>query len=85
VREILVAAGWDAIEIEPVDVPCAFPGAGLLHYLTRLGPVGQALVDVEEETRAAVLDALRAAYAPYVDGGEVRFNAACWSVGAESR
>jgi hypothetical protein len=50
-----------------------------------LGPVGQALVDVEEETRAAVLDALRAAYAPYVDGGEVRFNAACWSVGAESR
>jgi SAM-dependent methyltransferase len=85
VEEILAGAGWDGVEVEPVDVPCAFPESGVLGYLTRLGPVGQALVDADEPTRAEVLDALRGAYAPYIDGDEVRFTAGCWSVGAESR
>jgi SAM-dependent methyltransferase len=84
VREILVEAGWEGIEVEPVDVPCIFPAAGLVGYLTRLGPVGQALGDADEGTRAEVLDALRLAYEPYVEGGEVRFAAGCWSVGAEN-
>jgi SAM-dependent methyltransferase len=83
VTEILRAAGWENVELEPVDVPCDFPGDGMLGYLTRLGPVGQALADADDETRAAVLDTLREAYAPYVDGDEVRFTAGCWSVGAE--
>jgi SAM-dependent methyltransferase len=84
VAEILATAGWEGVEVEPVDVPCAFPGSGLLSYLTRLGPVGQALVDVDEGTRAEVLDALRVAYEAYLDGDEVRFTAGCWSVGAEA-
>jgi len=84
VAEILAAAGWEGARVEPVDVACAFPEPGLLRYLTRLGPVGQALGDADGRTRAAVLDALRVAYEPYVDGEEVRFTAACWSVGAES-
>jgi SAM-dependent methyltransferase len=82
VTEILTAAGWEGIEVEPVDVPCVFPGAGMIGYLTRLGPVGQALTDADEASRAEVLDALRAAYEPYVEGDEVRFDAGCWSVGA---
>ncbi len=84
VAEILAAARWEGIEVEPVDVPCAFPAAGLVGYLTRLGPVGQVLGDVDESTRAEVLDALRDAYAPYIDGDEVHFTAGCWSVGANS-
>jgi ubiquinone/menaquinone biosynthesis C-methylase UbiE len=85
IEEILAAAGWEGVEVEAVDVPCAFPQSGLLGYLTRLGPVGQALVDADEATRAEVLDALRDAYAPYIEGDEVRFSAGCWSVGAENR
>jgi SAM-dependent methyltransferase len=85
VREILAGSGWEGIEVEPVDVPCVFPAAGLVGYLTRLGPVGQALGDEDESTRSAVLDALRDAYAPFLHGDEVRFTAACWSVGAENR
>jgi SAM-dependent methyltransferase len=84
VAEILAAAGWEDVEVEPVDVPCTFPAPGLLGYLTRLGPVGQALVEADEKTRAEVLDALRTAYEPYVQGDEVGFEAGCWSVGAES-
>lgn len=83
VAEILAAAGWEGIEVEAIDVPCAFPESGLLPYMTRLGQVGQALGHADERTRAAVLDALRAAYRPFVDGEEVRFTAGCWSVRAE--
>lgn len=85
VAEILAAAGWEGIEVEPIDVPCVFPASGLRRYLTRLGPVAQALGDADERTRTEVLDALCVAYAPYVDGAEARFTAACWSVGAENR
>jgi SAM-dependent methyltransferase len=84
VREILTAAGWEGIEVEPVDVPCVFPESGLLRYLTRLGPVGQALGDSDEGARAHVFDALRDAYAQYIEGDEVRFTGGCWSVGAKS-
>jgi len=84
VAEMLAAAGWESVEVEPVDVPCAFPESGLLPYLTRLGPVGQALDDADEAARAEVIGALRDTYAPYVDGDEVRFTAACWSVGAQN-
>jgi SAM-dependent methyltransferase len=84
VPEILAAAGWKGIEVEPVDVPCVFPESGLLPYLTRLGPVGQALTDADEGTRAEVVRFLSAAYAPYIQFDEVHYTAACWSVGAES-
>ena len=85
VAEILAASGWENVGVEPVDVVCAFPEAGLLRYLTRLGPVGQALDGADEPTRAEVLDILRDTHAPYVDDGEVRFTAGCWSVAAENR
>lgn len=84
VVEVLTAAGWDGVEVEPVDVPCTFPESELLHYLTRLGPVSQALGEADERTRAEVLDVLRVAYEPYVEGDEVHFTSACWSIGAES-
>jgi SAM-dependent methyltransferase len=84
VGEILTAAGWDGVEVEPVDVPCTFPESELLHYLTRLGPVSQALGGADEGTRARVLEVLRVAYEPFVEGDEVHFTSACWSVGAES-
>jgi len=82
VRGILEAAGWAGIRIEPIDVECGMPASELDRYLMRLGPVGLALRSSEDGMRKRVLDAVRAAFDPYVRGAEVRFTAACWRLAA---
>lgn len=84
VRHILDSSGWQKIDIRPIDVECRFPERDLMRYVTRLGPVGRALREADEETRARVLAAVRPAFAPYVLGDEVRFDAACWKVVANA-
>jgi hypothetical protein len=84
VHEILQASGWSEIDIQPIDMPCTLPERDLVLYLTRLGPVGRALLQVDEPTRARVIQAVRPAFDPYVHGAEVRFSAACWMVGANN-
>jgi SAM-dependent methyltransferase len=84
VRTILDASGWTAIELQPLDVDCTLPERELVHYLTRLGPVGMALQDADDRTRAHVIDTVRAAFDPYVHGADVRFTAACWMVSARA-
>ena len=78
VLRILGRSGWAHAELAPVDVSCSFPVAALERYFTRLGPVGQALREADEETRGRVVARIRAAFEPYVQGDEVRFVAACW-------
>jgi len=80
VQAILEESGWSGIDIQPADLPCTMPEKDLLGYLSRLGPVGIALLQVDEETRARVIDTVRAAFEPYVHGDEVRLTAACWLV-----
>lgn len=82
VHSTLTAGGWAGIDVEPLDVDCAFPEPEAVAFLSRLGPVGMALREVDEPTRARVVEVVRAAFAPYVHGDEVRFNAACWLVRA---
>lgn len=82
VRGILEASGWAAIDIQPIDVICRFPADRLDDYLTRLGPVGQALQRADEATRARVTPVVRAAFEPFLQGDEVVFTAACWMVTA---
>ena len=65
-----------------IDVPCAFPESDLRDYVTRLGPVGGALADADEATRERMYAAIRPAFDPYVQDGQVRFIAACWCVDA---
>ena len=84
VSHILEESGWAEIDIRPVDVLCIFPEKELIAYLTRLGPVGQILQQTDEPTRTRVIETVRAAFEPYVHGSEVRFNAACWMVGARA-
>lgn len=84
VRRILEASGWAGIEIRPLDLTCGFPEAELVRYFTRLGPVGLALGEADERTRAQVIERVRAAFEPYVQGREVRFTAACWLVEARA-
>ena len=84
VQTILEKSGWAGIEIEPIDVTCTLPEQDLMPYLTRLGPVGVTLQGADESTRARVVETVRAAFEPYVQGSDVRFTAACWAIGARA-
>jgi SAM-dependent methyltransferase len=83
-QRLLEDGGWSRIGFEPLDVICAFPADALDYYLTRLGPVGVALRDADEPTRARVVAAVRTAMAPYVQSNEVRYTAACWLLTAQA-
>ncbi|WP_163988403.1 class I SAM-dependent methyltransferase [Pyxidicoccus caerfyrddinensis] len=82
VSSILEESGWAGIDIRPIDVACTLPEKELVRYLTRLGPVGLMLQQVDDRTRTQVIETVRAAFEPYVHGAEVRFTAACWKVSA---
>jgi SAM-dependent methyltransferase len=84
VQGILESAGWRNVEVLPVDVTCTFPARDLEAYLMRLGPVGMALRSADEPMRERVIAAVRAGFAPYLHGGEVRFTAACWELAARA-
>ncbi len=84
VHKVLVQSGWADIEIRPIDLPCVMPEKELVRYLTRFGPVGRVLQEADEPTRARVIEIARRAFDPYVHGAEVRFTAACWTVGARA-
>lgn len=84
VEAILEESGWRGIDIRPVDLPCTLPEKDLVGYLSRLGPVGLALRQVDERTRERVIGTVRAAFEPFVHGDEVRLVAACWMVAAHA-
>src|SRR5262249_7698605 len=81
---ILKESGWRGIEIVPADIGCVFPESELVGYLTWMGPVGRILQEAGEEMRGRVVEVIRAAFEPFVQGSEVRCNAACWSVTARA-
>ncbi|UVK43417.1 methyltransferase domain-containing protein [Mesorhizobium sp. AR07] len=82
VKRILEASGWASIEVEQADVLCQIAQGDLMTYVTRLGPVGAALREVDRATAEKITTVLPAAFAPFVEDGEARFNAACWLVTA---
>ncbi len=81
---IFEQSGWQAIEIEPLDVPCKLAVDDLDLYLGKIGPLSMALQDADEAKRAQVLGVVRNAFAPYIHGGLVRYTAACWLLRAQS-
>jgi ubiquinone/menaquinone biosynthesis C-methylase UbiE len=84
VTEMLEKSGWSEIDIQPLDVLCSFAEKSLISYFTQLGPLSRVLREVDDKTRARIIDTVRAAFEPFVHKDEVRFNAACWSVGARA-
>jgi SAM-dependent methyltransferase len=82
VRRILEESGWTGAEIRAIDVPCTLAEKDLERYFTTLGPTGLILHEADVATRQKVVEALRAAFEPYVHGSEARFTAACWMVNA---
>ncbi|AUX42500.1 SAM-dependent methyltransferase [Sorangium cellulosum] len=84
VQRILDVSGWTAVDIRPIEVPSGVAEKDLLAYVTKLGPVGLALRDEDEPTRARTVEAVRAAFEPYVRDGAASFTAACWLVSARA-
>jgi hypothetical protein len=84
VRRILDASGWGDIDIRPIDVPCAFPEDELVPYFTRFGPLGRVLHELDAPSRDAIIQTVRRAFEPYVQGAQVRFTAACWRIDARA-
>ncbi|MDF2691987.1 MAG: methyltransferase [Labilithrix sp.] len=82
VRWILDESGWTNVDVRAIDVPISVAEKDLRAYVTKLGPVGRALQDVDEPTRVRTTEAVRAAFDPYVQNGAGRFTAACWLVSA---
>jgi SAM-dependent methyltransferase len=81
---ILRDSEWSEIDIQPIDVGCSFPEHVFTSFLTRFGPLGLALQEADETTRARVIETVRAAFEPFVRGPEVRFTSACWNVSARA-
>ncbi|MDK1348849.1 methyltransferase domain-containing protein [Streptomyces sp. 378] len=84
VHRILAESGWAGIDIQPVDAVCALPEQDLVTYFTRLGPLGTVLPGADERTRAEIVEVVRPAFDPFVQGAEVRYTAACWMVSARA-
>jgi len=86
VERTLTAAGWEDVEILPLDVACRIDRADLGTYVTLLGPVGSALrnAPLDASARSQVMDAVLQAFAPFVEGDAVTFTAACWDVRARA-
>ena len=84
VYSILEKSGWSEIDIRPLDVACTLPENELNDYIARLGPLGRVLQQFDEQKRARIIEAVRAAFGQFVYGPEVRFTAACWTVGARA-
>ena len=84
VYSILEKSGWSEIDIRPLDVACTLPENELNDYIARLGPLGRVLQQFDEQKRARIIEAVRAAFDTFVHGPEVRFTAACWTVGARA-
>lgn len=84
VRRILEESGWADVDVSPIDVASSVAEQDLLAYATKLGPVGLALRDADEPTRARTMEALRAGFEPFVHDGAAHLTAACWLVRARA-
>ncbi|MBE1535043.1 class I SAM-dependent methyltransferase [Actinomadura algeriensis] len=84
VRGILGDGGWGDVEVRPADVECVMPEKELVTYITRFGPLGLVMHEVDEAAREEVVETVRAAFGPFVHGDEVRFTAALWTIAARA-
>ena len=84
VQAWLAHAGWRDVTLQPVDVACVMSTDELSTYVRQLGPLGTRLAREDQATRERIVQAVRAAFDPFVQAGQVRFTAACWLVRARA-
>ena len=77
VRAILDAAGYTSIEVTPANGEVVWPEDGigeLTGLATTVGPVGETMRASDEETRAAIREAISTALGSRVVDGELRLS-----------
>jgi ubiquinone/menaquinone biosynthesis C-methylase UbiE len=86
VRRILARAGFDRIALTPVDLELDVAAGGGLEAAVaasqQFGAASRALEGQPDDRRAAAVDEIRAALAPYLRGTSVPLGAAIWIVEA---
>lgn len=84
VNDILERAGFSTIEVEPCSAEMALGGSldEALEFLVRNGPMSRILADLDEETRARALAAVRSELTPHAGERGVVLGGACWIVSA---
>ncbi len=88
VTRILTEAGFDAPTFTPLDVEIDLAQGRTFEQAviqaTELGPARRALADQPEEIRAAAIESIRRALAPFTSAAGVKLGAAAWLVAATS-
>jgi SAM-dependent methyltransferase len=84
IYSILEESGWVGVDIQPLDVVCTLAEHELNAYVSRLGPLGRVLPQLDEAARSRILETVCAAFETYAPGAEVRFTAACWMIKARA-
>ncbi len=87
VAAILSGAGFDLIDIEPLDLKTGAESLDDSVFLSlRMGPLGSALrqAGADDDLKRRVADALRQGLQPHLQDGVVRLPAAAWIVSARN-
>jgi len=86
VRDVLEAAGFAAIDIEPFEATLHFGETvnEALGFMEQVGPISRALAELDEATRQEASLALAAALAPHVGSQGLRLGASCYLVTARN-
>jgi SAM-dependent methyltransferase len=88
VREILEAAGWRDVSLEPVEMPLHLAGAATLdaavEYSFQIGPAARAMADAPEALKPALAAALRESLAPFAGARGVFVDGAAFVVVARA-
>ena len=80
IEPVFANAGWQGVTVTPLDIACAFPRADLDIFIRRVGPVARLMGDMEETQREQIVESIRPAFDPFIDGDEVRYMAGCWMI-----
>jgi hypothetical protein len=87
VTRILTAAGFTPPTFTPLDIQMDLASGGGLEdavmQSSMIGPAKRALKDQPDSTRAAAIESIRRALAPYASASGVRLEGAVWLVAAD--
>ncbi len=89
VTRILTAAGFTAPSFTPLDIQLDVAAGGTLEgaviQSSAMGPAKRALADQSDDVRAAAIESIRRALAPYALPAGVKLPGAVWLVAADCR
>lgn len=85
VNEVLGGAGWQDINLRPVDIECSFPESELVRYFSGLGPLARHLDDLpDDQIPENLVETVSEAFSPCVRERTVSFTCAFWMIEANA-